>query len=135
MTGDQVWGAEGQKQVLRGHVNVWADIQCMGEGKVDDVLTVSSAKLDRALSVPPGSDASPIPFPLLQSGVLFFPAARTLVLNMTAPVMAANGVMRWAVNNVAMPTDPPCQPLMATLRSTPDWLQVRTSRRNVWMCE
>ena len=39
--------------------------------------------------------------------------------------MTGNGQLRWAVDNVAMATDPPCAPIMATLKTNATWLQVR----------
>ncbi|KAJ9516034.1 hypothetical protein QJQ45_024447 [Haematococcus lacustris] len=49
-------------------------------------------------------------------------ASRTVVLNMTSPLLNATGQLRWAMNNIAMPTNPPCVPVMSLVRSNPNWL-------------
>ncbi|GAX80694.1 hypothetical protein CEUSTIGMA_g8129.t1 [Chlamydomonas eustigma] len=58
--------------------------------------------------------------------ILYGTADRVIVLNQTSPVLSKNGVLRWAMDNVAMPTDPPCEPLMRTLKRIPTWLQEHT---------
>eukprot|EP00199_Chlamydomonas_sp_CCMP681_P000320 CAMPEP_0119105092 /NCGR_PEP_ID=MMETSP1180-20130426/3149_1 /TAXON_ID=3052 ORGANISM="Chlamydomonas cf sp, Strain CCMP681" /NCGR_SAMPLE_ID=MMETSP1180 /ASSEMBLY_ACC=CAM_ASM_000741 /LENGTH=596 /DNA_ID=CAMNT_0007090057 /DNA_START=170 /DNA_END=1960 /DNA_ORIENTATION=+ len=53
-------------------------------------------------------------------------AARLVVLNMTAPVLAATGQLRWAMNNVALMENPPCDSLLNILRSNSTWLADNT---------
>jgi L-ascorbate oxidase len=40
------------------------------------------------------------------------PATLTMLLNITQPLMNQTGQLRWAINNVAMQSPPPCEALL-----------------------
>ncbi|KAG1675974.1 hypothetical protein FOA52_014218 [Chlamydomonas sp. UWO 241] len=60
------------------------------------------------------------------AGILFGAADQKIVLNITQPVVTASGMIRWAMNNVAMPTDPPCEALMQLITNDPNWIANNT---------
>mmetsp|Transcript_37681 Transcript_37681/g.83915 ORF Transcript_37681/g.83915 Transcript_37681/m.83915 type:complete len:698 (-) Transcript_37681:961-3054(-) len=68
---------------------------------------------------------------LYGDGVLFGKDARTITLNQTQPIITENGMVRWAMNNIAMPTDPPCQPLQLQMMQDPHWMSKNTVNSSV----
>jgi hypothetical protein len=58
---------------------------------------------------------------LYGDGLLSKPADQTVTLRMTQPLLEANGMLRWAINNVATPMDPPCQPVMRLMAKDSKW--------------
>jgi len=50
-------------------------------------------------------------------------ANTTVVLNMTMPLMKDTGQIRWAMNNIAMPSNAPCTPVLRDILQDPSYLQ------------
>jgi len=46
--------------------------------------------------------------------------ARYLIQS-TQPLIEANGILRWAFNNIAHATAPPCKPILDEVYNTPAW--------------
>ncbi|PNW88481.1 hypothetical protein CHLRE_01g031500v5 [Chlamydomonas reinhardtii] len=49
-------------------------------------------------------------------------ASKLVYVNLSQPLFNENGQLRWALDNVAMPRTPPCQPLLSSLRKDPKYL-------------
>lgn len=45
----------------------------------------------------------------------------TLGLNITQPLLQKTGQLRWALNNVVQPEDPPCTSLLQDVQADPEW--------------
>jgi hypothetical protein len=46
---------------------------------------------------------------------------RRFVLESTQPVIRANGMLRWALNNVAHASTPPCKPVLDSVHADAQW--------------
>ena len=44
-----------------------------------------------------------------------------LGVNITQPILRATGQLRWALNNIVQPIDPPCQNLLQDVYLDPSW--------------
>lgn len=51
------------------------------------------------------------------------PATLTMLLNITQPLMNQTGQLRWAINNVAMQSPPPCEALLDLVYENPKWFE------------
>jgi hypothetical protein len=65
----------------------------------------------------------------LYDGALLFynlVAAKTVVFNMTQPLLSS-GQLKWAINNVAMPSNPPCTPVLDLWAADRSWVRAHTA--------
>lgn len=49
---------------------------------------------------------------------------RRYVLESTQPIIQANGMLRWAFNNIAHASTPPCQPVLDSVHADVQWAAV-----------